>query len=137
MDPLDLRDHLLAYPCVSEEEPFGPGTVVYKVSGKMFALTSYERLPLSINLKCDPEKAVELRGDYAAIEAGYPMNKNPWNPLPLDGSIPKQLTLELIRHSYDLVIASLPRKKREELQNLTPQAMSLRKKARDEFLNEI
>ncbi len=97
-----------------ETYPFGEQTLVFKVGGKMFALTS-ESLPTSVNLKCDPERALELREQYEAVQPGYHMNKKHWNTVRLDGSIPTQEILELIDHSYQLVLDSLPKKMREEV----------------------
>jgi predicted DNA-binding protein (MmcQ/YjbR family) len=82
---------------------------VYKIGGKMFALTSPDDFPSTINLKCDPERVLELRDEYAAITPGYHMNKRHWITLTLDGSVPATIVRELIDHSYDLVAASLPK----------------------------
>lgn len=95
--------------------PFGPEIFVEKVGGKIFAIYSPGDEPLRLNLKCDPERAVELRERHESIIPGYHMNKKHWNTLILDGSLPPALVNELIRHSYDLVFASLPRKIRDSL----------------------
>ena len=110
-----VRSYCLALPGVVEETPFGPDFLVYKVAGKMFAGINIARLPLSVNLKCDPERAVELRERYLEITPGYHMNKRHWNTLDLSGRLPTSLVRELIDHSYGLVRASLPRKARETL----------------------
>ncbi len=110
-----LREFLLSFPAVTEEEPFGPEVVVYKVLGKMFALVDYDSVPPTMNLKCEPDRALDLRDDYEAIRPGYHMNKRHWNTLDLNGSIPSQLVSELIRHSYALVVESLPRRLRTTL----------------------
>lgn len=102
---------------VTEETPFGPDTLVFKVMGKMFALTDIEQFE-SINLKCDPEKAIELREQYNGIIPGYHMNKRHWNSVMMDGSIGDQLVKELIDHSYDLVISKLTNKLKSELESL-------------------
>ncbi|MEP2776569.1 MAG: MmcQ/YjbR family DNA-binding protein [Luteolibacter sp.] len=115
MSPSTLSDLLLALPHVEESEPFGPGVFVQKVGGKMFALYSEDDDGLRMNLKCDPERAVELREQHESIIPGYHMNKKHWNSLILDGSLPPALVRELIQHSYDLVFASLPKKLRESL----------------------
>ena len=111
-------DELLQY-CFSlkgteETFPFDKTTLVLKVQGKMYALTDVES-PTSINLKCDPERAIELRERYDGIRPGYHMNKKHWNTVSLTGEVDEQLILELVRHSYDLVVSSLPKKLRDEL----------------------
>ena len=110
-----LREFLLAFPGVSEEQPFGPEVVVYKVMGKMFALVDYDSMPPTMNLKCDPDRALDLRDAHEAIRPGYHMNKRHWNTLDLNGTLRSPLLAELIRHSYDLVKASLPRRLRDQL----------------------
>jgi len=101
----DFREFCIAKKGVTEEFPFDAHTLVFKVMGKMFALVPLERLPSQANLKCDPEKAIELREEYdGLITAGYHMNKVHWNTLFLEKLSPK-LTTELITHSYNLVVA--------------------------------
>jgi len=104
-----FRNYCIAKPGVTEEFPFGEETLVFKVMGKMFALTSISEIPGSCNLKCDPERAEELRERYSAIIPGYHMNKKHWNTVDWDGSISDQLILDLIDHSYDLVSNALPK----------------------------
>lgn len=106
----------LSLPGAEETVPFGPDVLVYKVGGKMFALTSPGDFPASVNLKCDPECALDLRDRYAAITPGYHMNKRHWNTVALDGSVPSTLLEEMIHHSYNLVVSSLPKAKRAELE---------------------
>jgi len=115
MDMEELRTLLLAFPGVTEEQPFGPEVVVYKVLGKMFALVDYDSVPPTMNLKCDPDRALDLRDTHEAIRPGYHMNKRHWNTLDLDGRLRGSLVEELVRHSYELVVASLPGKLRETL----------------------
>lgn len=110
-----IRSLFLSMPHAEETQPFGPDALVYKVAGKMFALTVPEDYPPRINLKCDPERALELRDEYAAILPGYHMNKRHWNTVVLDGSLPSSLVRELVQHSYDLVVAGLPARTRREL----------------------
>ena len=98
-----------------ETFPFDEVTLVYKVMGKMYALVPTAREEMTINLKCDPEKAVLLREEYGGIRPGFHMNKKHWNTIHLDGSVPDKLVFELIDHSYDLVVKSLTRKLRDEL----------------------
>jgi predicted DNA-binding protein (MmcQ/YjbR family) len=89
--------------------PFDEETLVFKVAGKMFALTNVDNFN-SINLKCDPAKAIELREKYEAIVPGWHMNKKHWNTVNLNGTIPLKLIKEMIDDSYNLVVASLPKK---------------------------
>ena len=100
---------------VTEETPFGPEVLVYKVLGKMFATIGLKDEIGQMNLKCDPERAVELRDEYEAIIPGWHMNKKHWNTLVLDESLPADLVSELIEHSYDLVVKGLPAKLRNSL----------------------
>ncbi|HTX17489.1 MAG TPA: MmcQ/YjbR family DNA-binding protein [Bacteroidota bacterium] len=88
---------------VREEFPFDETSMVYKVSGKMFILISTDTHPLSINLKCDPERAIELREQYPAVTPGYHMNKRHWNTVTLDGSLPPEEVYGMIDHSFELV----------------------------------
>ena len=119
MDIDVLRDYCLAKKGVTEELPFGPDTLVFKVMGKMFALVGLDEVPLRVNLKCDPEKAVQLREEYSdTILPGYHMNKQHWNTVVLDGSINKTMILEFIDHSYTLVVSSLTKKIQQELNSL-------------------
>ncbi|MCF6348046.1 MAG: MmcQ/YjbR family DNA-binding protein [Flavobacteriaceae bacterium] len=112
----EFRTYCLQKKGVTEEFPFDEQTLVFKVMGKMFALSGLERLPPQINLKCDPERAIELREQYdGLIYGGYHMNKKLWNTLEIS-SLPYQLLFELIDHSYDLVVAKLPKKMRDALQ---------------------
>jgi predicted DNA-binding protein (MmcQ/YjbR family) len=102
-----FRDYCLKKVGAREEFPFGEETLVFKVAGKMFALTHVETFA-SINLKCDPEEATELREQYPSVQPGYHMNKKHWNTIVMDGSIPDRLIKEWIDSSYNLVA---PRKK--------------------------
>jgi predicted DNA-binding protein (MmcQ/YjbR family) len=111
MDIESFRQFCLSFPDVSEEFPFGPDTLVFKVKGKMFALTDLE-LFVSINLKCDPDEAIELRERYPAVQPGYHMNKKHWNTILMDNSIPDRNLKEWIENSYQLVRASLPKSQR-------------------------
>ena len=115
MDILDLRDHCLNKPHVTESFPFGPDVLVFKVAGKMFALVNIRSADASVNLKCDPERAVELREHHPEIMPGYHMNKKMWNTVSLTGALSEALIRELADHSYTLIVESLPRKTRLEL----------------------
>jgi predicted DNA-binding protein (MmcQ/YjbR family) len=99
---------------VSEHFPFDEQTLVFKVGTKIFALTDVTSFR-SINLKCNPEKAIELREEYAAVQPGYHMNKKHWNTILLFSDLDDQLLKELIDHSYSLVLNSLPKKTRDEI----------------------
>jgi predicted DNA-binding protein (MmcQ/YjbR family) len=112
MELPDVIEYFLSKPGAEETTPFGPDVLVYKVGGKMFALTQPDEYPSSINLKCDPDRAVELRDEYEAITPGYHMNKKHWNTIVLDGSVPSPLLRELIDLSYELVVSSLPKAER-------------------------
>jgi predicted DNA-binding protein (MmcQ/YjbR family) len=98
-----------------EDFPFGPRTSVFKVAGKIFALSALDGTPLEVSVKCEPELAVELRATYAAIRPGYHLNKRHWNTVTLDGSLPDQLVRDLVEDSYDLVVSALPKPTREQL----------------------
>ena len=104
--------YLLDKPGAAEGFPFGPEVCVFKVGGKMFALLAPDTLPPRVSLKCDPDRAIQLRTAHEAIEGAYHMNKTHWNQVALDGSVPSALVRDLIDHSYDLIVASLTRKQR-------------------------
>ncbi|MFM2291072.1 MAG: hypothetical protein RIS29_885 [Bacteroidota bacterium] len=114
----ELRDHCLSLKGATEDFPFDEFTLVLKVQGKMFGLIPLDNPETQITLKCDPERAIELRDEYEAITAAWHFNKKHWNTVRIDPSISKALLTELIQHSYDLVVAGLTRKLREELNNL-------------------
>jgi len=99
---------------VTEEFPFDETTLVFKVAGKMFALTDLEG-DFTINLKCDPELALELRERYPYVLPGWHMNKKHWNTIVVDSSVTDELLLEWVDHSYKMVVAGLLRKLRDEL----------------------
>jgi predicted DNA-binding protein (MmcQ/YjbR family) len=115
MDGAELRRWCLAQAGAVEDFPFGPETSVFKVGGKVFALSALERTPLEVSVKCEPELAVDLRESYEAIRPGYHLNKRHWNTITLDGSLADQLVRELIEDSYDLVTSALPKRVREAL----------------------
>lgn len=112
MDLPEAIELFLSFPGAEETTPFGPDVLVYKVGGKMFALTVPDDFPSRMNLKCDPARAAALREEHEAIIPGYHMNKRHWNTVILDGSLPASLIRALVRHSYDLVVVSLPKNKR-------------------------
>lgn len=112
-----LREICLSKKGTEETLPFGPDTLVFKVMGKMFALTSINE-PNQCNLKCDPDYAIELRADYEAVKPGYHMNKQHWNTITYNLDVPDKLILELVQHSYDLVVSSLPKKDQAALSKM-------------------
>ena len=109
-----FRDYCLQLPGATEDFPFDQQTLVFKVGGKMFALTDVDSFE-SVNLKCEPGKAVELREQYEGVLPGYHMNKKHWNTVRTDGSIPDRLLQEWIKDSYSLVKQGLPKKIRGSL----------------------
>jgi len=115
VNAVDLQRWCLAQAGATEDFPFAPHVSVFKVAGKMFALSALERTPLEISVKCEPDLAVELRNSYDAIRPGYHLNKRHWNTMTLDGSLPDQLVRDLIEDSYDLVVSALPKRTQEEL----------------------
>lgn len=110
-----LRDYCLAKPGVTEELPFGPTALVFKVKGKLFLLANIDSRPLSFSVKCNPERALELREMYESVRPGYHMNKVHWNTVLADGSVADAELKSWIDDSYRLVVASLPRKIKAEL----------------------
>lgn len=112
LTPDELRSICLALPGSVEEFPFprSPERSVFKVAGKVFAISSLSAIPLRVSLKCDPDEALHLRSTYAAIQPGYRLNKRHWNTLTLDdGTLPDRLVRELVEHSHELIVAALPR----------------------------
>lgn len=110
-----IREHCLKKKGVTEEFPFDEETLVFKVAGKIFLLASLETIPLQINLKCDPEKAFELREEYDSVQPGYHMNKKHWNTIIIDGTIPINKIFDWIDDSYLLVVAGLNKNVRKML----------------------
>jgi predicted DNA-binding protein (MmcQ/YjbR family) len=117
MDIESFRHYCLQLKGVEETLPFGPDTLVYKVMGKAFALTGLDADEFKVNLKCDPEKALELRDNFPGqIIPGWHMNKKHWNTVSFEEGLSKDMLMSLINHSYDLVVAGLPKKIRDELE---------------------
>lgn len=116
MDNIEaITEYCMAKPGVTAEFPFDPSTLVFKVMGKVFAITDADQFEF-INLKCDPDRAEELRAQNDSIRPGWHMNKKHWNSVyPEAGS---KLISELIDHSYDLIVSKLPKKVKEELENI-------------------
>ncbi|CAM2915009.1 Predicted DNA-binding protein, MmcQ/YjbR family [Flavobacterium succinicans] len=111
-------EYCLSKKAVTEHFPFDEDTLVFKVGGKMFALSSlkqWEKQEPSVNLKCDPERALELRANYDAINEGYHMSKIHWNTVAINQDVPDAMLKALIDHSYDLVFKSLTKKLQAEI----------------------
>ncbi len=98
-----LREYCLSKPDVEETLPFGPDTLVYKVNNKIFLLTGLDEIELRFNIKCDPDKAIELREEFSCVLPGFHMNKKHWNTIVVDGYVSTKQLKEWIDHSYDLV----------------------------------
>ncbi len=111
-------DYCLQKKGVEPTFPFGDQTLVLKVMGKMFAAAGLDNERFEVNLKCDPEWALELREQYADVRPGYHMNKTHWNTVHFEGELEDRLLYQMIDHSYDLVVQSLPRKVKAELEKL-------------------
>ena len=109
MDLAEFREYCLTKPGSTEGTPFGPDVFVFKVSGKMFALAALDELPTTVNLKCDPDLALDLRDRYEEVRPGYHMNKKHWNTVQIEGAIPDAELRKMIDHSYELVIKRLPK----------------------------
>ncbi|MDF2447728.1 MAG: MmcQ/YjbR family DNA-binding protein [Bacteroidota bacterium] len=118
MDLEIIRNYCLSKKAVKECMPFGNDTLVFKVMGKMFLLTGIDSSPLEINVKCEPEKAIELRENFSCVKPGYHMNKQHWNTVTCDHSVTDQQLKEWIDDSYNLVVASLPKKIQTQLKLL-------------------
>jgi predicted DNA-binding protein (MmcQ/YjbR family) len=115
LTPAQLRRRCLAMPGAVEEFPFRPDLSVFKVHGKVFALTPLKSKPLRISLKCEPALAEQLRDTYPAITPGYHLNKRHWNTVELNGGVSDRLVVDMIEDSYDLVVSKLPRRVQAEL----------------------
>ena len=116
MNLSEIRKYCLSKPGVEETFPFGPDTLVYKVIGKVFLLCGMDETPLTMNVKCDPEKAAGLREQYPCVIPGYHMNKKHWNTVTLDGSVSDLLLREWMDDSYLLVVKSLSKKDKNSMQ---------------------
>lgn len=117
----ELRNYCITKKGVTEHFPFDEVTLVFKVMGKMFALVGldkWEQGETKINLKCDPEHALELRAEYESINPGYHMSKKHWNTVTLNNDVSDTFAFELIDHSYELVVKGLTKKLKEELKSL-------------------
>ena len=115
MEPSAIAAFALEQPEVTEEQPFGPEVDVYKVLGKVFLLIAPESTPPTVSVKCEPDLATELRAEYEAVIPGYHLNKKHWNTVVLDGSIPDDEIEGMVSHSYERVVAGLPKTVRQRL----------------------
>jgi predicted DNA-binding protein (MmcQ/YjbR family) len=111
----ELRQRCLSFPGAEETFPFGPENSVFKVAGKVFALSRLTQDPLRVSLKCEPGLAQQLREAHAAVLPGYHLNKRHWNTVIIDGSLPDEMVGDMVEDSYDLVVSRLPRERRRAL----------------------
>jgi len=118
MDIETFRNYCLHKKGVTESLPFDENTLVFKVLSKVFALTNLIKMPLAVNLKCDPERAIELREIHSEITPGYHMNKKHWNTIIFESGLPTSMLTELIDHSYELVISKMTKKEKAILNDL-------------------
>jgi predicted DNA-binding protein (MmcQ/YjbR family) len=109
MDLAQFREYCLSKSHTTEGTPFGPDVLVFKVGGKIFALAALNEVPTTVNLKCDPDLALDLRDRYEQVRPGYHMNKKHWNTVEIESGIPSAELRKMIDHSYDLVVESLPK----------------------------
>jgi predicted DNA-binding protein (MmcQ/YjbR family) len=112
---MDLRALCMAFAGAEETYPFSPDATVFKVRGKIFAIAHLAAEPPRISLKCEPDLAVHLRADHAAITPGYHLDKRHWNTVVVDGSVPAHLVRDMVEDSYDLVVSALPKRVQQDL----------------------
>jgi predicted DNA-binding protein (MmcQ/YjbR family) len=117
MDIIDYREYCLSLAGAEESMPFDDKVLVFKVGGKIFTLGNIYEFE-SINVKCDPEKAIELRERYPSVKPGYHMSKKHWNTIYIDGSVSDNQIKEWIKDSYDLIFSKLSKKLKEEIEGL-------------------
>ncbi|MFZ5515888.1 MAG: MmcQ/YjbR family DNA-binding protein [Candidatus Zhuqueibacterota bacterium] len=113
-----LRTYLSEKKGSTEEFPFGPDALVVKVLGKIYAIIGWQHSPLRLSLKCRPDHALALRAMHPAVQPGYHLNKEHWNTVTLDDTIPRDAVLEMIDHSYDIVVQGLKKSDRIRLENM-------------------
>ena len=111
----ELREHCLSLTGAEETFPFGPENSVFKVAGKIFALSRLDEIPLRVSLKCEPGLAEELRKVHEAVRPGYHLNKRHWNTVTIDGSMSHSTIRDMVEDSYDLIVSKLPRARRQAL----------------------
>jgi predicted DNA-binding protein (MmcQ/YjbR family) len=129
MDLAQFREYCLSKPRATESTPFGPDVLVFKVSDKMFALAALDEVPTVVNLKCDPDLALELRDRYEQVTPGYHMNKKHWNSVEIESGIPDNEVRKMIDHSYDLV-AKIPAKSMAKVAARSHQTATAARRAR-------
>jgi len=112
-----IREYCLSKAGATEEFPFDEHTLVFKVKGKMFALIPLQRQPSQMNLKCDPERAIELRENFNSVKPGFHMNKKHWNTVELEGDVNAKKLAMMITHSYELIVSKLTKKLQKELED--------------------
>src|SRR5438046_8233921 len=110
----EFREYCLAKGGVTEGTPFGETVLVFRVGGKMFALAALDEIPATVNLKCDPDVALELRDRYEQVQPGYHMNKKHWNTVEIGAGLAKAELRKMVDHSYELVVVSLPKAPRAQ-----------------------
>jgi predicted DNA-binding protein (MmcQ/YjbR family) len=115
MDLEQFREYCLSKVGATESMPFGQGVLVFKVAGKIFALAALDEIPATVNLKCDPDLALELRDRYEQVRPGYHMNKKHWNTVEIDRGVPEAELRKMIEHSYVLVMRALSKAQRDQL----------------------
>ena len=115
MDLAAFREYCLRRGGATEGTPFGETVLVFKVAGKIFALAALDEIPATVNLKCDPDVALELRDRYEQIQPGYHMNKKHWNTVEISSGVPEAELRKMIDHSYDLIVKSLPKAAKAKL----------------------
>lgn len=115
MTPRQLHDHCLSFAGAEETFPFGPENSVFKVAGRIFALSRLDQRPLRVSLKCEPPLAEQLRQAHPAVRPGYHLNKRHWNTVMVDGSLRDEMIRDMVEDSYDLVVSALPRARRRAL----------------------
>ena len=113
MDLEQFREYCLSKSAAIESTPFGEDVLVFKVAGKIFALAPLDEIPATVNLKCDPDLALELRDRYEQVQPGYHMNKKHWNTVEIGSGVPEAELRKMIEHSYDLVVRALPKAQRD------------------------
>ncbi|HEX4652745.1 MAG TPA: MmcQ/YjbR family DNA-binding protein [Candidatus Udaeobacter sp.] len=109
MDLVKIREYWLNKPRATEGTPFGPDVLVFKVGGKIFAIAALDKIPVIVNLKCDPDLALDLRDRHEQVRPGYHMNKKHWNTVEVDTGVPESELRKMIDHSYDLVAKARPK----------------------------
>jgi predicted DNA-binding protein (MmcQ/YjbR family) len=115
MTPDELRGHCLSFPGADETFPFGPENSVFKVAGKIFAISRLDAEPLRVSLKCEPGLATQLRESHGAVQPGYHLNKRHWNTVTIDGTMPEEMIRDMVEDSYDLIVSTLPHAHRRAL----------------------